>query len=120
MYRGQRRRNAETRFEAVALSVDLVASDAILRLNALYTSEGTLLHFARSGTNRMVVKSSTVPVMVERGNGALPPSLFSDRTVGTGLRYEERKYSGWTHRLCIKPERIPILLRDPGLVGLRT
>ncbi len=26
----------------------------------------------------------------------------------------------WTHRLRIKPERIPVLLRDPGLVGERT
>ncbi len=92
-YRGQRRRNVETRFEAVALSVDLVASDAILRLNALYTSEGTLVRLDRSGTNRRVQKSSTVPVMVERRNVALPPFLSSDRTVGTGLRYEEGKYS---------------------------
>ncbi len=69
MYRGQRRRNAEMRFEAVALSVDWVASDAILRLNALYTFEGTLLFLDRSGTNRRVQKSSTVPVMVERGLG---------------------------------------------------
>ncbi len=61
------------RVSAVALSVDLVASDAILRLNALYTSEGTLLRLDRSGTNRRVVKSSTVPVMVDRGNVGLPP-----------------------------------------------
>ena len=72
MYKGQRRRNVETRFEAVALSVDLVASDAILRLNALYTSEGTLLRLDRSGTNRRVVKSSTVPVMVDRENVGFP------------------------------------------------
>ncbi len=76
------------------MSVDLVASDAILKLNALYTSEGTLLRLDRSGTNRMVQKSFTVPVMVERGIVALPPSLSSDRTVGTRLRYEEENYSG--------------------------
>ncbi len=75
------------RFAAVALSVDLVASDAILRLNALYAFEGTLLFLDRSGTNRRVRKVSTVPVMVERGNVALLPSLSPDRTVGTGLRY---------------------------------
>ena len=83
---GQRRRDVETRFEAVALSVELMASDAILRLNALYTSEETLLLLDRSGTNRRVRKVSTVPVMVERGNVALLPSLSSVRPVGTGLR----------------------------------
>ncbi len=76
------------------MSVDWVASDAILRLNALYTSEGTLLFLDRSGTNKRVRKVSTVLVMVERGNVALLPSLSSERTVGTGLRYEEGKYSG--------------------------
>ncbi len=65
------------RFEAVALSVELVASEAVLRLNALYTSKGTLLFLDRSGTNRRVRRVSTVPVMVERGNVALLPSLPS-------------------------------------------
>jgi hypothetical protein len=94
MYKEHRLRNAEMRFGAVASSVDRVALDAMLRLNALNTSEGTLLLLDRSGTNRRVRKFSTVPVMVERGNVASFSPLSSDRAVGTGLRYEEGKYSG--------------------------
>ena len=52
-----------------------MASDAILRLNALYTSGGTLLLLDRSGTNRRVRKVSTVPVMVERGIRRLAPEF---------------------------------------------
>ena len=82
------------RFGAVALSVDWVASDAILRLNARYTSWETLLFLDRSGTKSRARKFSNVPVIVERGNVALLTSPSSDTTVGTGLGYEEGKYSG--------------------------
>ncbi len=82
------------RFGVVASSVDRVASDATLRFNALNTSEGILFLLDKSGTKRRVRKFSTVPVIVERENVASFSPLSSDRTVGTGLRYEEGKYSG--------------------------
>ncbi len=82
------------RFGTVALSVDWVASDAILTLNVRYTSWETLLFLDRSGTKSRARKFSKVPVIVERGNVALLTSPSSNTTVETGLRYEEGKYSG--------------------------
>ena len=80
------------RFGAVALSVDWVASDAILRLSALNTSMGILFFLDRRGTRSRARSSSKVPVMVERGKVALLASPSNE--FGTGLRYEEGKYSG--------------------------
>jgi hypothetical protein len=94
MYMAHSWRNVLTRFGAVALSVEWVASDAILRLNALYTWMGTLLFLDRRGTRRRLRSSSKVPVMVERGKVAVPVFPSGLDTVGTGLRYEEGKYSG--------------------------
>ncbi len=51
------------RFGAVASSVDRVAYDAMLRLNALNTSEGILYLLDRSGTKIRVRKFSTVSVI---------------------------------------------------------
>jgi hypothetical protein len=64
----------------------------ILRLSALYTSRGTLLFLDRRGMRSRVRSSSKVPVMVERGKVTL--LMFPSNEVGTGLRYEEGKYSG--------------------------
>ncbi len=57
-------------------------------------SWGTLLFLDRTGARSKARKSSKVPVMVEREKVAVIASPVSDMTVGTGLKYEEGKYSG--------------------------
>jgi hypothetical protein len=60
-------KNAEMRFEAVALSVTSSASEEASRLSARYVSAEILMLLEKGEQRSKILSSSRVPVTVDRG-----------------------------------------------------